>query len=160
MSRAKKVLNIFFNLEKEHYTKNTIKKLKKNDGSYTKTDREIIEEGFQFYKSLYSKEEVNENNIKSYLQEIDNLKILNENDQTCLEGKLTIEECEEALKNMKNNKSPGSDGLPVEFYKTFWNDIKSILIGALNYAYEVGELSPTQKRGILTLLFKKMINIH
>lgn len=155
IEQGEKSTKYFFNLEKEHYTKNTIKKLKRNDGSYTKTDGEIIEEGFHFYKSLYSKEQVNKKNIQSYLKETDNLKTLNKNDQKCLEGKLTIEECEEALKNMKNNKSPGSDGLPVEFYKTFWNDIKSILIESLNYAYEVGELSPTQKRGILTLLFKK-----
>ena len=56
---------------------------------------------------------------------------------------------------MKSNKSPGSDGLPVEFNITFWNDIKTILVNALNAAYHLGELSPTQKRGILTLLYKK-----
>ena len=31
------------------------------------------------------------------------------------------------LKNMKNNKTPGTDGFPVEFYKFFWNDISSFL---------------------------------
>ena len=56
---------------------------------------------------------------------------------------------------MKINKSPGSDGLPVEFYITFWDDIKSILMNSLNAAYHKGELSPSQKRGILTLLYKK-----
>ena len=57
---------------------------------------------------------------------------------------------------MKDNKSPGSDGLPSEFYKTFWQDIKYLVTGSLNAAYDKGELSPTQKRGHLTLLFKKM----
>ena len=33
-------------------------------------------------------------------------------------------ECGLALKEMQNNKSPGSDGITVEFYKIFWNDIK------------------------------------
>ena len=27
---------------------------------------------------------------------------------------------------MKENKSPGQDGLPVEFYKYFWDDIKNV----------------------------------
>ena len=65
-------------------------------------------------------------------------------------------ECDEALRNMKDNKSPGSDGLPSEFYKTFWQDIKNLVTSSLYAAYDKGELSPTQKRGHLTLLFKKM----
>lgn len=31
----------------------------------------------------------------------------------------TLKECSEAVFEMKNNKSPGLDGLPVEFYKMF-----------------------------------------
>ena len=56
---------------------------------------------------------------------------------------------------MKNNKSPGSDGLSVEFYKTFSPQIKNDLIDSLNLAYDNGTLSTTQKRSILSLLFKK-----
>ena len=59
---------------------------------------------------------------------------------------------------MKNNKSPGSDGIPIEFYKTFWADIHSVLIDSLNSAHETGELSGTQKRGILCLCTKGLIN--
>ena len=34
---------------------------------------------------------------------------------------LTVKECLEALKDMDSEKSsPRIDGLPVEFYKTFW----------------------------------------
>ena len=29
-----------------------------------------------------------------------------------------------ALEGMQNDKSPGLDGLPVEFYNLFWQDIK------------------------------------
>ena len=56
---------------------------------------------------------------------------------------------------MKSNKSPGSDGIPAEFYKTFWPDLHPILIESLNCAYDVGELSATQKRSILSLIYKK-----
>ena len=34
-----------------------------------------------------------------------------------LEGKLKLEEISSALKQMKNNKSPGVDGFPAEFSK-------------------------------------------
>ena len=56
---------------------------------------------------------------------------------------------------MKANKSPGSDGISVEFYHTFWEDIKYALINSLNEAYQAGELSPTQRRWILSLIYKK-----
>ena len=56
---------------------------------------------------------------------------------------------------MKYNKSPGSDGLPAEFYKTFWQDINKDLLESINQSYDTGTLSPTQKRNILFLLFKK-----
>ena len=32
------------------------------------------------------------------------------------------------LNQMKNYKSPGPDGLTVEFYKAYWNEIKESLL--------------------------------
>jgi len=56
---------------------------------------------------------------------------------------------------MYSNKTPGSDGLPAKFYKIFWNDIADLLLGSINYAYETGQLSVSQKRGIVKLIPKK-----
>ena len=56
---------------------------------------------------------------------------------------------------MEPNKSPGSDGLPAEFYKVFWKDIRRHLLNAFNYAYTKGLLSVTQRRGLITLILKK-----
>jgi hypothetical protein len=36
---------------------------------------------------------------------------------------ISEEECVKAIKSMQNGKSPGTDGLPVEFYKIFWKKI-------------------------------------
>ena len=70
-------------------------------------------------------------------------------------GEIDENECENATESMKLNKSPGSDGLPVEFCKIFYGEIKTFLTEAINSAYQTGELSATQKRGILKLLYKK-----
>ena len=56
---------------------------------------------------------------------------------------------------MESDKTPGTDGLPAEFYKVFWKDISTILIKSLNYAYEKDQLSITQRRGIIKLIPKK-----
>ena len=36
-----------------------------------------------------------------------------------LEGELTADEVYKALLDSENNKSPGSDGIPIDFYKVF-----------------------------------------
>ena len=56
---------------------------------------------------------------------------------------------------MVSEKTPGTDGLPYEFYKVFWNDIREILIKALNYSYDTGNLSISQRCGIVKLIPKK-----
>lgn len=48
----------------------------------------------------------------------------------------------------KTGKTPGSDGLPIEFYKVFWNEISDCLLNAINYAYTEGKFSISQRRGI------------
>ena len=64
-------------------------------------------------------------------------------------------ECSEAVLGMKNNKSPGIDGLPIEFYKMFWKSIRYFLIEALSQIYTDEELTSTQKCSVLSLIHKK-----
>jgi hypothetical protein len=40
----------------------------------------------------------------------------------------TLKELEDALKDMDPNASPGPDGLPVSFYREFWDEIKLIML--------------------------------
>ena len=72
-----------------------------------------------------------------------------------LEGLLSFEECKEALKCLNDNKSPGEDGFTMEFFKCFFNVIGSDLVESFNYAHEKGQLSISQKRGIITLIPKQ-----
>ena len=56
---------------------------------------------------------------------------------------------------MKKNKVPGLDGIPVEFYETFWDDIGPLVCDAFNESFDNGCLSDSQKRSVLSLIFKK-----
>ena len=49
---------------------------------------------------------------------------------------------------------------PAEFYKVFWKDISSFLISALNYAFDSGCLSVTQRRGVIKLIPKKDAELY
>ena len=83
-----------------------------------------------------------------------NLTSIDDNLRDTLECDGTLQECERVIKNFKNNKSPGWDGLTAEFYKTFWEDIKITFYNSLNESIERGTLTPSQRIGIITLLPK------
>ena len=61
----------------------------------------------------------------------DSISKLSNLDKNNCEGLITEVECISALKNMNNQKSPGSDGITVEFYKLFWNDVKEFYINSI-----------------------------
>ena len=50
---------------------------------------------------------------------------------------------------MKSGKTPGSDGLPVEFYNVFWNDISDCLLNTINYSYTKGKFQISQRRRMI-----------
>ena len=52
-------------------------------------------------------------------------------------------------------KMPGNDGITREVYITFFDLIKDLIMSSINYSWEVGELSTSQKQGVITLLEKK-----
>ena len=56
---------------------------------------------------------------------------------------------------IKNQKAPGSDGIPVEFYKMFWVRVGPLVLNALNESYVKEEMSISQKLGLISLLPKK-----
>ena len=62
---------------------------------------------------------------------LENLGQLSDVDRDKLHGEISLEELDEIVKNLDNNKSPGLDGLPYEFYKAVWSIIKEDFIRIL-----------------------------
>ena len=56
---------------------------------------------------------------------------------------------------MAFNKSPGTDGLPAEFYKVFWSYIHPYLLKSLNTPDKKGLLAISQRRGLISPIPKK-----
>ena len=57
---------------------------------------------------------------------------------------------------MNNKKSPRSDGVTVEFYKLFWNDVKEFYINSINHSFHTGTLTDLQKQSIITLISRQI----
>ena len=60
----------------------------------------------------------------------------------------------ETLMRLSNNRSPGSDGFPYEFFKVFWGEIKHFVHRSLMHGLNKGELSITQREGLIILVPK------
>ena len=114
-----------------------------------------MKEEERFYTNLYTSANVDSDNIKGYLNNTTFPKILTEEEQGKCEGLLTHNECKEAVDQLRPGKSPGCDGIPAEFYKVFWNCISTLVINSLNCCFEKGHMSPTQRRAIISLIYKK-----
>lgn len=61
----------------------------------------------------------------------------------------------EAINNLKKNKSPGIDDIVSEFYQIYWNTIKNECIQVIQEIFTANEMSTTQYKGIITLVYKQ-----
>ena len=133
-----------------------ISQLKTGDSSFVSTDKEILNECEHFFKNLYSfHKDAQHVEDSNFFFENSTRKTLDSDEKEDCEGLLTKAECLQAAKNMEPDKTPGSDGLPADFYKVFWNDISDYLVNSINYAFGKGQLSLTQRRGIIKLIPEK-----
>ena len=106
-----------------------------------------------FYKDLYAKDNLNLQTQKSLIDDLE-LSLTDSERENC-EGEFTKEELSAALGGLQTGKSPGSDGLPTEFYKAFWEDLGDVLVTVLNDNFRLGVLTGSQREGLLRLLYKK-----
>ena len=123
---------------------------------------DILKEQSKFYENLY--DEKLDHTSYQYTQSLDyflnsdNNPSLSDEEKIFCDSEITIEEVLSSLKELKNNKTPGTDGLTAEFYKFFWIDIKEILVDSFKNALRLGILSIEQRRGVITLIPKKNKN--
>ena len=158
-SRAKwivdgeKSTSYFLTLEKKRQMSNVIKSLKGENGTILDED-DILSSTCNFYEKLYKSQNENESKVNEYLNNIQLEYILNDKEKTDLDNPPSLSECTEAVFNMKKNKSPGSDGLPCEFYQTFWNNIKHFYYYTLGEIFQKNTMTYSQRLSLITLIFK------
>ena len=145
--------NFFLSLATRNRKKTTMNKLKVGN-EYTHDHQQILKAQAKFYEDLYSDScSRKEEEFAQYLSDLP-LPQLDTTMQSKCEGLLTPEECMAVLKTMKKGKSPGNDGISVEFYVKFWGLLGNLLVETINESYTEGELSNSQRQAVITLLDK------
>ena len=152
--KGEKSTKCFLNLEKRNKTKSHVRKLINPDGSEGTDPKNILANIKSFCSELYARRSVKaEKEIYDYLYDLNIPEVSHEAKTSC-EGKLTLKECWNVLDSMGNNKSPGNDGFTKEFYLAFFSDLNRYLVGSLNFSFENGEFSSSQKQTVITLIEK------
>ena len=152
--KGEKSTKYFLSLESHKKAKSCVRKVFTKNGTLSSDPKIIMNELEDFYTGLYDSEGNLPDCANLFLRHPEIPKLSPKKAATC-EGKLTMEECLHSLQSFKEKKSPGNDGLTVEFYKTFWGILGKLLVESLNCAFDHGELSNSQKQAIITLIEKK-----
>ena len=124
--------------------------------SSSKDLKEILPKIEKYYNDFYRSKILPDHPQESFNKFTQNVEMpkLSDEEKVSLEGYLTIKECQKILETLPNEKSPGEDGFTAEFYKHFFELVGYDLVEGLNAAYDIGQLSISQRRGVITLLPK------
>ena len=143
----------FFRLEKKRGADRWISALRTADGTIVSSPVDLCQSFLSFYSSLFSAEPTDASVQATLLSNLSSS--LSSSQAAVCEGFLSLDECFSALSGMAKRKAPGLDGLPAEFYIKFWSVLGGDLVDVLNSCYRSGAMSLSQRRGVISLSFKK-----
>ena len=107
----------------------------------------------RFYKDLFTTQNLSAEEKNFFLSHP--TKQLTEEQKIDLEKEITLEDIGSAMKLMKNNKSPGEDGITIEFYKTYFSIIGEDMLEVFQCGLNNRELAYSQYLAVISLLYKK-----
>ncbi len=146
--------SFFLNLATKRHAKQVMHSIRNPaTGSVRHDPFEILGVWQRYYAGLFTVAPCNPSAQDDKLSKLS--RRLSTEDRAVCEGLLTLKECFAALSGMARGKTPGSDGFPMEFYLRFWSSLGADLVCVLNVAYEAGQLSTSQRRGLIIVLYKK-----
>ena len=143
----------FLRLEKKHGADQWIAAMRGADGEIVSDIDGICQSWVTFFSSLFSAEEVD---LKTQENLLANLSAcLPSSASSSCQGPITSKEAHKDLEGAATGKSPGSDGLPAEFFSVFWHVLGEDLVEVLNASLAAGRPPSSQRQALITLLFKK-----
>ena len=71
------------------------------------------------------------------------------------DSNVTFDKCGKIVGSFQTGKTPGNEGIPIEFYKTFWPLIGVFMIDSFIEAYDNKEMSSSQIKSLSLLSTSK-----
>lgn len=150
---GEKCTGYFLGLEKRRQNRTFINEINNKKGEIIEDYVEILERIQEFYGDLYKKGEIDESSIDEVLESIG--KSLSEDDKKWCDREINEKEVMEAIASLKSGKSPGSDGIGIEWYKTYKNEVAPILAEVFRGMERTGLVQDRMVEGVITIIYKK-----
>ena len=141
----------FLTLEQNVQNNRQIKEVKNIHGDTCTNTHDISNAFKEFYQNLYTHERTSKNAQDLFLTYANPL---NEEDKNKMEAPFTVNDFKHALSEMNKNKTPGPDGLTVEFYRHFYDDLSPLFVKLIEEIYNTGTLPNSLTLSYITLLPK------
>ena len=120
----------FADIEKKSAKKKTITHLMDEKGDIKHDTESLKNIASKFYTKLFSTKETNPQVGHKLLQNIK--KKVSSQQRETLNQLISKEELFKAVMKLQKNKSPGPDGIPAEFYQTYWHLIQDLYFDFIN----------------------------
>lgn len=152
LDMAEKPSKYFFALEKHNYNKKTIVRLENPSTEEITTDpKEILQILYDHFRTVFSSKNLTLD--LDYLSLID-IPQVKDRDKLMLDGNIQLEEIHLALKQLRKNKCPGTDGLTPEFYLRFWNLLGKPMHRLFLHNVRQGIMHTSAREGVIMLMDK------
>ena len=155
---GEKCTKFFLGLEKSRAVASTVYKVKNENGKMISKEEEIVEVFAQHFERVYNEkielesQEI-ENSLDNFLINV-TLKQISDSDKSNLDSPITLDEIVSAFKGLNKLSSPGVDGITMQFYEIFLEDIKHVLLEYYNFCFEQIGLCENTQMGLITLIHK------
>lgn len=124
------------------------------EGTIHTSTQEILDCFTKFYADLYtSRIQYSSDQIDTYLSELI-FPTLTEEQREQLDRDITLEELENALKDMAKGKASGPDGLPLEVYAQYQGHILPALLKVYHTSHAEGTLPDSFSEATIIVLLK------
>lgn len=141
---------------RKQQTDNLITKIRDPKTNQIKHDPKDIGNIFKnYYEELYKQtSDMNRIKVQEFLNTLDMPSIGNLQNKS-LTAEITTEELQQVMHKFKSGKSPGSDGFPSEWYRTFYKELMPLLRDTFNWVIKEGKTPPSWKEAIISVIPKE-----
>ena len=151
---GEKMSKYFFSLEKRNYVRKNMQCTQGCDGKLIWDPIQIVNAQRDFYKKLYTAD----SNVQFGITNTTGIK-LDTTRASRFDQCITESEIFDAIMTLKKGKTPGCDGLPIEFYVKFWKVLRTPLMELYDKVVETGKLNTSARKGVINLIPKKSLEL-